>query len=460
MKLLASKSFSSASIVLALLARVSFARSAPQGSHWEHEALVAAENAHNIHPWSRAIHASLVEDSVPDVVRKLSSDEGEMFFHSYWSFTSEYKQAIFGRSMNGAQGSAAHFVATNAKQNNTTDALKPAIRLHFHSHDQMHFGAGHTGNQQARSVSDLFSRSTCPSGTNACATAGYCCAVGASCVQITDTGLGPIACCPTDSTCTGEITSCAAGQTACPQSLGGACCIAGFQCAEDGCIQTVVVTIVSTFTVSASGVTSTFTSTISASTTTMISSSVQPTTETIIATNTLTSTVTSGSSVSTSSTESANAPVRPTTSVSTTTIATTTLVPGLCPTGFYQCSAYYNAGSCCRVGRDCQTTDCPATSSTTLSSNGVSIGVPLTASATTFATGSCATGWSTCTGSGTTAGGCCPSGYGCGSGSCTLAAATSTGIVGKEGASEGNKAAKHPSMFALAAVALIALVFS
>ena len=117
-------------------------------------------------------------------------------------------------------------------------------------------------------------------------------------------------------------------------------------------------------------------------------------------------------------------PARPT-SLSTMTGATTSRVD-VCPTGFYACSAIYHGG-CCQTGRDCDTTSCPTMSSTTYTSNGVTIVEPVTTGTSTHTTGSCAHGWFSC--ADTAGGGCCPTGFACGS-SCTATAAKTT--VAKE----------------------------
>lgn len=124
-------------------------------------------------------------------------------------------------------------------------------------------------------------------------------------------------------------------------------------------------------------------------------------------------------------TATASAPFRPT-SASDVTQSTTTapiVTGGSCPTGFYACSAVY-AGGCCRTGRDCATTNCPATASATIVSSGITLVVPLVGAATSTASGSCANGWSSCAAS--LGGSCCPSGWDCGTESCTSAGATST----------------------------------
>jgi hypothetical protein len=137
-----------------------------------------------------------------------------------------------------------------------------------------------------------------------------------------------------------------------------------------------------------------------------------------------TSTSTSTKSTETTSTDSLVPPARPT-SLSTTTHATTSRVD-VCPTGFYACSAVYHGG-CCQTGRDCDTTSCPTTSSTTFTSDGKTIVIPVTTGSSSGSKGRCAKGWFSC--ADTVGGGCCPSGYACGQ-SCTATAAHST--VAKE----------------------------
>ncbi|OGE47800.1 hypothetical protein PENARI_c037G07030 [Penicillium arizonense] len=109
-----------------------------------------------------------------------------------------------------------------------------------------------------------------------------------------------------------------------------------------------------------------------------------------------TSTSKSSQTTATETTDSLAPPARPT-SLSTATSAATG--DDICPTGFYACSAVYHGG-CCRTGRNCDTTSCPTTSSTTMTSNGVTIVVPVT-TATENSGGSgsgnrCANGWFSC----------------------------------------------------------------
>ena len=194
----------------------------------------------------------------------------------------------------------------------------------------------------------------------------------------------------TTSSYTGLQTTlaCSTNSHACPVGMGGGCCGDGYACASSSsCIA--------------------------------LSSQSTPSTSVVDTT--------------TFSTATGVVPVRPT--GSTTSTSTSVSTASTCPTGFYACEAYY-AGGCCRTGRNCDTTSCPATSSTTIISSGVTIVVPVGAAATTAnPTGNCASGWSTCPAS--VGGNCCPIGYACGTASCSLVEATSTAVSPKEAAGGG-----------------------
>jgi len=153
-------------------------------------------------------------------------------------------------------------------------------------------------------------------------------------------------------------------------------------------------------------------------------------------------------------------PIRPTTASTSVFVFPTTAASsqpqdiGACPTGFYACSAYYRGG-CCRTGRDCQTTNCPATSSTTLISNGLTVVVPVgSAAALNSPTGVCATGWSSCAAS--LGGNCCPTGYECGTASCSSLSPTQTAVVQKGSPNSGTRGGA--GFVALGAVPLMMLM--
>lgn len=105
-------------------------------------------------------------------------------------------------------------------------------------------------------------------------------------------------------------------------------------------------------------------------------------------------------------------PARPT---NLSTVTSATRGGDVCPTGFYACSAVYQGG-CCRTGRDCDTTSCPTTSSTTIISDGVTIVAPVATTTQHSGGNRCARGWFHC--ADTVGGGCCPMGFACGA-SCT-----------------------------------------
>jgi hypothetical protein len=140
----------------------------------------------------------------------------------------------------------------------------------------------------------------------------------------------------------------------------------------------------------------------------------------------MTAVATTASTSTRQTSTSAIPPVRPTTYLTAQTTISTSITTGpsisACPTGFYACSAVYQGG-CCRIGRNCDTTSCPAITATTeLNSDGITVAGPTGTSA--RAVTACANGWFSC--ADTAGGGCCPSGFACGS-SCT---ATGTGSPG------------------------------
>lgn len=145
-------------------------------------------------------------------------------------------------------------------------------------------------------------------------------------------------------------------------------------------------------------------------------------------------------------------PVRAT-SVRDPSFVTSSAPVGVCPTGYYRCSAYY-LGGCCQVGQDCQSTDCPSMASTPVATNGDDVTVyvgngqgvttisagndPVTTTVGTGVTvaqitssnvpaaavgaGGCPQSWYAC--GSDAGGGCCPSGYGC----AATCSATQTGL--------------------------------
>ncbi|OBT50198.1 hypothetical protein VE04_08803, partial [Pseudogymnoascus sp. 24MN13] len=171
----------------------------------------------------------------PVRVRKMSEDEGEMFFGEYWGFEARGEEG--GDVLRREYESEDEISRVNSS---AAFSFRPAFAIHeAESSSPRGLSEAQALHHRApRALSALLKRAfQCPTGTTAWTTISqpnYCCASTESCITITDTGLGPVGCCPSGQSCEGEITHCAAGQTACPQSLGGACCVAGFVCFDVG----------------------------------------------------------------------------------------------------------------------------------------------------------------------------------------------------------------------------------
>ncbi|KAI8625741.1 hypothetical protein F5Y19DRAFT_242620 [Xylariaceae sp. FL1651] len=422
--------------------------------------------------------------TLPTAVRKMSLDEGEKFMPEYYAFG---PSGSFG----GTPQSPFHFLARNTETFVLTSeeeallAANSSVALMFRPPFPRHYDYRALG-PKVRNRGDLDSKGLmreegqvrrleevgasvyrrarevlarlqgrefiCPGGTHACTNINqpnYCCTDGTTCFVVENApDAGNVGCCPDGQTCGGSVGSCAEGSTACPADEGGGCCIAGFVCAQVGCVASTVSVITQTTTIethvswptpATSFVTTTVIETITPS------PSPQPTTSTRTVTQTTTPSTSDASSSTNSGTGTGSGlpPVRPTSSSpnsdptgggSTTT--TTGTGGDYCPTGFYACVASAGSG-CCRTGRDCSTTSCPPVPSTTIiNTNGLTVVVPVTdadaASAAATATATCAGGWFQCGADAGPVPGCCPSGYTCGTASCTLSAATATATVQKE----------------------------
>ncbi|KAF2155638.1 hypothetical protein K461DRAFT_274653 [Myriangium duriaei CBS 260.36] len=376
----------------------------------------------------------------PIGVRKMSDDEGEMFFLDYWQLDPLASRASIQSDLTDTG-------------NSTYQPFNPPLSPHSDSYHS---------SKSLRIAHQLFKRDfQCPTNTFACTSIGQpnnCCANGETCISVQDTGLGPVGCCPQGQSCGGAVASCntAQGYSSCPGSPNGGCCIPGYSCQGVGCVLTgtsvltptpaPTPTPTSSSSAAVSSVTSTDT-TVSTVTTTVVispSASAQPTT--------VTQTLTITSSASESGT--AVPPVRPTSdssptspSTTTTTSTTQTSAPAdQCPTNFYRCSAYY-VGGCCRVGRDCSSTSCPPASSTVVASN-------THATVVAPSGGSCANGWQSCAAS--VGGGCCPGGYVCGTATCSATAAGQSG-VSKSGAPT-RRAGKAIVIPAMSSIGLLLLM--
>ncbi len=149
----------------------------------------------------------------PIGMKKMSTDEGEMFMLDDWIFaSSDTKRAEHEDFGNGT------YRAQPAIRPNAADEWFDRLRV--------------------RDV--LLKRQfRCPEGTLSCASIGapdVCCGGTSTCVTVADSEIGDVGCCPNGQTCSGSI-SCneGAGYTSCPNSSNGGCCLPGFQCSGIGC---------------------------------------------------------------------------------------------------------------------------------------------------------------------------------------------------------------------------------
>ncbi|KAE8384882.1 hypothetical protein BDV23DRAFT_165970 [Aspergillus alliaceus] len=344
-------------------------------------------DTYNILKRNAAIENQLSQMPVQGI-RKMSDDEGEKFFLDYWRFE-EANQ-------------------TDLHSSQSSEMIQPDLPPRLYPYQPSHLVETSDSHGWMSHFSPLLRRDfKCPAGTDSCTSINRpnsCCSTGSTCELVQDTGSGDVGCCPNGQQCSGTIGSCQQGYTSCPASLGGGCCIPGYECVSGGCANVYTVTI----TLSSTIMVSTFTSTVPA-------------------TSTVSSSRSSSSSTKSSSesTGEFTPPARPT-SLST---ATASQTGSICPIGFYACSAVYHGG-CCRTGRDCDTTSCPETPLTTITTNDRTIVVPVETEAPPVTTGRCASGWFSC--ADTVGGGCCPTGFACGSSCTAVATATATGTVAKE----------------------------
>ncbi|KAK4219374.1 hypothetical protein QBC37DRAFT_367952 [Rhypophila decipiens] len=440
---------------------------------------------------------------LPTAIKKMSPDQGEKFFPHYYAFAddsfaqvTEPLSPIVARRLSEDEDDERRLFANASTELPFRQPFAPHLGgLVFTSDDDDggHYGRHNralgdgAGSESSSRRRNLFQRAaealawlerrdwSCPSGTSSCAAIGYpnsCCENDEVCVEITDTGLGNVGCCPQGATCGGSVSQCSNGNTPCASDIGGGCCIPGYVCQGVGCVRSSTVTPVPTTTQQqqppAGGPTGVTTIT-STSTSTGQGSGSGPTTVvvTVIVTITpsqsppqtttrTTTQTTTAAPVTSNSNENPIPPIRPTSSIDDGSGNGNGGGSGdgggintFCPTGFYACVASAGGG-CCQTGRDCQTTSCPPVQMTTIvNSNGitVAVAVPSTGVPAAATTGTCADGWFLCGKDAGPVAGCCPSGYACGTASCTVRNSQATGTVAKElpGSSNSAPSWRNPS---------------
>ena len=176
----------------------------------------------------------------PVGVMKMSPDPGEKFYMEYWQYGGQPEPEKEGDSKSSnlrvrEQEEESRLLANVSVIEN----FRAPFALHTQDKDAQELRARAVVGRSAAALAALEKRDfTCPSGTSSCSGIGYpnsCCSTDETCFEIQDTGLGPVGCCPRGGSCGGTISVCNSPNTACPQNLGGGCCIPNYVCAGVGC---------------------------------------------------------------------------------------------------------------------------------------------------------------------------------------------------------------------------------
>lgn len=193
---------------------------------------------------------------LPTAIKKMSPDQGEKFFPHYYAFADQAAVAkapldnpIAARRISEKEDDARRIFANASAELAFRQPFAPHLGgLVFlgdggdddqSRHRRILEGRRNLFHRAAQALALLERRDwACPTGTSSCEAIGYpnsCCEDGEVCVEITDTGLGNVGCCPQGATCGGSVSQCSDGNTPCASDIGGGCCIPGFVCEGVGC---------------------------------------------------------------------------------------------------------------------------------------------------------------------------------------------------------------------------------
>lgn len=166
-------------------------------------------------------------------IKKMSDDEGEKFFMHYWQFDDGLPATEMGNLTNTSPNKDSSPDASEENIRPRSQPLRPAFEL-----DEGH-GDNWYGITLPRYFSPLHRRGfDCPAGTSECSSINRpnrCCGEGDTCTLVSNTGSGDVGCCPKGQSCSDTIGSCPRSYSTCSESLGGGCCIPGYECVEGGC---------------------------------------------------------------------------------------------------------------------------------------------------------------------------------------------------------------------------------
>ncbi|KAL9117435.1 MAG: hypothetical protein Q9187_006029 [Circinaria calcarea] len=176
------------------------------------------------------IHRKLVEDK-PRGVRKMSIDEGEMFFLDYWQFdlgddaswSDQPNPDVNRRTPPLYQQYEETDSAEPGKNASLPWFLQPPFPLHY---KQPIISNPLLRRLWRTPFAELDRRDfQCPTNTSDCLDVGFpnsCCPTGTTCIGVTDTGSGGVGCCAPGVNCSsGQVVGCQQGYTLCPGSYGG-----------------------------------------------------------------------------------------------------------------------------------------------------------------------------------------------------------------------------------------------
>ncbi|KAJ4396266.1 hypothetical protein N0V93_000485 [Gnomoniopsis smithogilvyi] len=141
---------------------------------------------------------------LPTAIRKMGTDAGEKFTHEYFAFGDQDSVVQAGTQAKAAV--PAHGILTDEEE--ALLAVNSSASIPYRAPFAAHFDGDVAALEARHSIDpwEVFRNAkmikarlqrrdyACPTGTSSCSAIGYpnsCCQTGATCVKITDTGLGP-----------------------------------------------------------------------------------------------------------------------------------------------------------------------------------------------------------------------------------------------------------------------------
>lgn len=190
-------------------------------------------------------------------VKRMSGDEGEKFFWEYWYIDNDNDDGVVV-----SNDTKTETTATEQPEHITTDLGQNEPQFHLQARTypyqppslalalELELELAHPQNQSLAQPQQQHHQKRdfkCPSDTTSCAVVNwpdFCCRKGDVCELIQDVdGSRRVGCCPAGRYChyNGVVVGgCREGYTSCPESVGGGCCMEGFECVVGGCEYNIV----------------------------------------------------------------------------------------------------------------------------------------------------------------------------------------------------------------------------